>query len=339
MTILPIALLKKHICNEDRYGLTVCPATGEGAGQGKKERGDNKMAEDKNKVNEAVDSIDDKMANKVTEETVAIQSDTEMPTAGANDGTQPRQVTHTLAVRGNKKEYKAGEKIQYEGVTILCDGKDVTPSCSFEPAPGTPYDRSEKSIAATATYVTDNGTSSSVAFELRRKGNRLVPLFVCLGVIVASLAAIVVANPDVMASLFGKKEDDTGAYLIPKGDMTDEEAQALVNEMAAKSRITINLAPNMRISDEKGLRVNFIVPEGNNGLSERLEVTQGDKVIAKTGIIEPGYMVEWIEVDRQPEEGPAVATVYAVSDESDTGNPVSVEVQIVGPDFVAEPVE
>jgi hypothetical protein len=74
-------------------------------------------------------------------------------------------------------------------------------------------------------------------------------------------------------------------------------------------------------------------------LSERFELYQGEKLIARTGVIEPGYGIEWAEIMDSPEVGPAVATVYAVRDGADSGNPVSVEVEVVPYGFVAPGTE
>ena len=123
-------------------------------------------------------------------------------------------------------------------------------------------------------------------------------------------------------------EGETGSYLIPKGDMSDEEAQRMLDEMTEKSRITVSLAPEMRLRDNGDMRVNLVVPEGNNGLSERLEVEQDGRVVYRSGVVPPGNRLEWGS-NSQAHEGDATATVYAVQDEADFGNPVSVEVTIV----------
>lgn len=277
---------------------------------------------------------DDDINHDATDGTADSPSD-DAPEDGESEAEPdaPR-VSVALTIKGNTKAYKPGEKIDYDTVKVMHGDTDVTASCSFSPEPSTPWDRSDKKVDATATYVAEDGTMSSVTFELARKKTKIIPILLALLAVMLAAAAIVIAlNPE----LINKPDENpnTGAFLIPQGDMSDEEAQALVDEMAEKSRITVSLAPNMVISDDGRLRVNFVVPEGNNGLSERLEVTQGDTVIAKTSPLAPGYMVEWIETDRRPEIGEAVATVYAVTDGNDTGNPVSVEVEIVEPGFVA----
>lgn len=125
---------------------------------------------------------------------------------------------------------------------------------------------------------------------------------------------------------------DSGSVLIPQGGMTDEEAQALLDEQAANGRITISIAPTPRLDADGNLRVNFIVPEPNQGYAERLEIMQGGNIVYESGAVDPGYMIEWASVP-QAVAGPAVATVYAVSSSGDdVGNPVSVEIEVVPTD-------
>lgn len=90
----------------------------------------------------------------------------------------------------------------------------------------------------------------------------------------------------------------------------------------------MSMAPEMVLRDNGELRVNLVVPEGNNGLSERLEIEQDGKVVYRSGVVIPGNRLEWGK-DSTAHEGAATATVYAVRDEADFGNPVSVEVEIV----------
>jgi hypothetical protein len=98
--------------------------------------------------------------------------------------------------------------------------------------------------------------------------------------------------------------------------------------MAERSRITVSLAPEMALKEDGSLRVNLVVPEGNNGLSERVEVEQDGKVVYQSGVVRPGNRLEWGNGAQGAHAGPATATVYAISDDADFGNPVSVEVTI-----------
>ena len=145
----------------------------------------------------------------------------------------------------------------------------------------------------------------------------------------AVMALVIIAIIGVGFLVAPVRGSDTGSVLIPQGGMTDEEAQALVDEQAKNGRITISIAPTPQIDADGNLRVNFIVPAPNQGLSERLEIMQGGNVVYESGAVDPGYMIEWASAP-QVVAGPAVATVYAVSDAgADVGNPVSVEIEVV----------
>ena len=126
-----------------------------------------------------------------------------------------------------------------------------------------------------------------------------------------------------------RPKGDTGVRLIPQGEMTRQEAQALVDERAESSRMTVSLSPSMRLREDGSLRPNFIVEEPNNGLSERIEIEQDGQVVYASGPVAPGYEIEWCQAPAA-RPGSAIATVYALDDEgNDRGNPVSVELEIV----------
>ena len=126
-----------------------------------------------------------------------------------------------------------------------------------------------------------------------------------------------------------RPQGDSGVRLIPQGDMTSEEAQALIDEQAESSRMTVSLSPSMRLRDDGSLRPNFIVEEPNNGLSERLEIEQGGQVVYSSGAVAPGYGIEWCQAPAA-RAGSAIATVHALDEQGrDKGNPVSVEIEIV----------
>lgn len=126
-----------------------------------------------------------------------------------------------------------------------------------------------------------------------------------------------------------RPKGDTGTYLIPRGEMTAQEAQAMLDGQVASSRITVSLSPSMRLREDGSLRVNFLVEEPNNGFSERVEVEQGGRIIYASGVVAPGYGIEWCQAP-EAHVGPAVATVYALDESgNDRGNPVSIELEIV----------
>ncbi len=148
--------------------------------------------------------------------------------------------------------------------------------------------------------------------------------------IVAILLVIAVCSGAGLAWWFSHQsvQGDTGTYFIPKGSMSDEEAQNFVNKMAEQSRITISLAPQMSLRNDGSLRMNFVVVEPNNGLSERLELEQDGTCVYRSGVVDPGHRIEWGHAEAV-HAGSATATIFAVSDGVDSGSPVSVEVEIV----------
>lgn len=121
---------------------------------------------------------------------------------------------------------------------------------------------------------------------------------------------------------------DTGSYVTARGEMTVEEARAMLDEQVDKSRITVSLSPKPKLRNDGSMRVNFLVEEPNNGLSERLEVEQDGVVVYRSGVVAPGNGIEWTS-GSNAHAGEATATVYAVDENgADRGNPVSVEIEV-----------
>lgn len=230
----------------------------------------------------------------------------------------------------SKQSYKPGEAITFAGATFAYDGVDVTNRVTFSVSEGTAWSSDDKQLFIEVTYApVSSGAPATAQFTLRRK-HRIWPIIACF------LVAAAIAGAAIAAYNLAQPKDESGSYLIPQGEMSDEEAQALVNEMAEKSRITISVAPYMKLQDDGALRVNFIVPSDNNGLSERIEIEQDGKVVFKSDIVKPGYKLEWGS-SNGAHVGEATATIHAVdASGGDSGNPISVEVQIVGPDFDIE---
>ena len=148
-----------------------------------------------------------------------------------------------------------------------------------------------------------------------------------IAVLAASLAVLAVAVAIAVSAM--PPAADTGTHIIPKGDMTDEEAQAMLDEQVEASRIAVSIRPRQELSADGMLHVNFAVKPPNNGYAERLAVEQDGREVYRSGAVEPGSIVTWGAADGA-HAGPATATVYAVgADGADHGNPVSVEVEIV----------
>ena len=220
----------------------------------------------------------------------------------------------------DKVAYWAGEEISYSGARFAApDGKDVTHKVTYSVAEGSAFKKAVKTQEVVVRYEGESGPCATTILLRRKTGLWLAVLG---GLLVTAAGTCLWFALSILPA-----QGDTGSYLIPKEQMSDEEAQEMLDDMAEKSRITVSLAPSMRLAEDGRLRVNFIVMEPNNGLSERLEVEQDGAVVYRSGVVEPGNMIEWCQ-SHGAHVGNATATVYAVSGESDTGNPVSVEVQI-----------
>ena len=215
----------------------------------------------------------------------------------------------------SKMKYRPGEEISFDGAKFTFGGQDVTSDVFLDVIEGTPWRAYDKEVNVKASY-----DGSVVEFRLTRK-RKIWPFAILAVVLCAAIAGVVWWQT--------QPQPDTGSYIIPQGDMTDEEAQAMLDEQAEKSRITVSLSPNPTLKDDGQLRVNFIVVEPNNGYSERLEIEQDGAIIYRSGVVEPGHKIEWGQ-SVNAHVGGAVATVYAVDDDDlDHGNPISVESEII----------
>jgi hypothetical protein len=221
----------------------------------------------------------------------------------------------------DKVKYGAGERISFTGLTVAFDGVDVTNECVTSVKEGTPFPIDERCLDV---EVKHEPSGKTIVLTLKRKRKLLIPILIGLLV-----AALVGAGIWMFTHPAEQKfpEGETGSYIIPKGNMSDEDAQKMLDEMTEKSRITVSIAPDMKLKDNGDLRVNLVVPEGNNGLSERLEIEQDGRVVYRSGVVSPGHLLEWGS-NSTAHEGTATATIYAIQSDADFGNPVSVEVNI-----------
>lgn len=146
--------------------------------------------------------------------------------------------------------------------------------------------------------------------------------------VIAILIAIASACVLYAFSSSGRGTPDTGSAIIPMGDMTQAQAQALLDEQTEQSRIHISIAPKPVLAEDGSLQVNLIVPEENNGYSERLVIEQDGQLVYESGAIRPGYALEWAR-DTKAHAGSATAIIWAVdANGDDHGNPVAVEIEI-----------
>lgn len=222
----------------------------------------------------------------------------------------------------DKMKYGAGERISFTGLVVSFDGVDVTNECVTSVKEGTPFPIDERRLDVEVKHEPSGRT---IVLTFKRKRKLLIPILIGLLV-----AALVGAGIWMFTHPAEQKfpEGETGSYIIPKGDMSDEDAQKMLDEMTEKSRITVSIAPDMKLKDNGDLRVNLVVPEGNNGLSERLEIEQDGRVVYRSGVVSPGHLLEWGS-GSSAHTGTATATIYAIQSDADFGNPVSVEVNIV----------
>lgn len=222
----------------------------------------------------------------------------------------------------DKVKYGAGERISFKGLVVAFDGTDVTNECVMSVKEGMPFPIDERRLDVEVKHAPSGKT---IVLTLKRKRKLLIPILIGLLV-----AALVGAGIWMFTHPAEQKfpEGETGSYIIPKGNMSDEDAQKMLDEMTEKSRITVSIAPDMKLKDNGDLRVNLVVPEGNNGLSEHLEIEQDGRVVYRSGVVSPGHVLEWGS-NTTAHAGTATATIYAIQSDADFGNPVSVEVNIV----------
>lgn len=217
--------------------------------------------------------------------------------------------------------YRSGEAIDYAGLVVKFAGLDVTAESRFSVEDGTVWRADDAKLEVFVTFVDEDGEWHLASFVLKRKRSALpFALVLCaIGLVVAGGFAWWLAQP----------RGDTGSYIIPQGDMTDEEARSMLDEQVERSRITVSLRPTQELTRDGRLHVNFVVVADNNGFSERLEIEQDGHVVYASGVVEPEHAIAWCDAP-SAHAGPATATVYAVgSDGLDSGNPVSVEIEIV----------
>ena len=228
--------------------------------------------------------------------------------------------TFKISSLPKKTRYRPGESISFDGIKVMFEDEDVTDDVTYNVKEGTLWALDDKKKTVTVRYVDKDKSKHTQDFEIKLK-RRIVPF------LLLALALVCCVGGFVWYQMQPKGE--TGSYIIPKGEMTDEEAQKLVNDQTERSRITVSIRPSQELRKDGSLHVNFVVEEPNNGLSERLEIEQDGKIIYKSGVVRPGNMIAWGE-SHGAKEGPAIATVYAVDEDgNDTGNPASAEIEIV----------
>lgn len=154
-------------------------------------------------------------------------------------------------------------------------------------------------------------------------------------VIVIILAILLAGAGGYMLWKSQQPVSDPGATIQSYDGKTTKEIQDELNRQAEESRMTISVAPKVRIKDGKA-RVN-VINANDNKFDQTFTLEQDGKDVYKSGIIKVGEKVEWCDA-ADLKTGTATITVQAVDKESGkpSGNPQSVSVEVVNDTDSAE---
>lgn len=147
-------------------------------------------------------------------------------------------------------------------------------------------------------------------------------------VIVIILAILLAGAGGYMLWKSQQPVSDPGATIQSYDGKTTKEIQDELNRQAEESRMTISVAPKVRIKDGKA-RVN-VINANDNKFDQTFTLEQDGKDVYKSGIIKVGEKVEWCDA-ADLKTGTATITVQAVDKKSGkpSGNPQSVSVEVV----------
>lgn len=154
-------------------------------------------------------------------------------------------------------------------------------------------------------------------------------------VIVIILAILLAGAGGYMLWKSQQPVSDPGATIQSYDGKTTKEIQDELNRQAEESRMTISVAPKVRIKDGKA-RVN-VINANDNKFDQTFTLEQDGKDVYKSGIIKVGEKVEWCDA-ADLKTGTATITVQAVDKKSGkpSGNPQSVSVEVVNDTDSAE---
>ena len=147
-------------------------------------------------------------------------------------------------------------------------------------------------------------------------------------VIVIILALLLAGAGGYMLWKSQQPVSDPGATIQSYDGKTTKEIQEELNRQAEESRMTISVAPKVRIKDGKA-RVN-VINANDNKFDQTFTLEQDGKNVYESGIIKVGEKVEWCDA-ADLKTGTATITVQAVDKKSGkpSGNPQSVSVEVV----------
>lgn len=154
-------------------------------------------------------------------------------------------------------------------------------------------------------------------------------------VIVIILAILLAGAGGYMLWKSQQPVSDPGATIQSYDGKTTKEIQEELNRQAEESRMTISVAPEVRIKDGKA-RVN-VINANDNKFDQTFTLEQDGKDVYESGIIKVGEKVEWCDA-ADLKTGTATITVQAVDKKSGkpSGNPQSVSVEVVNDTDSAE---
>lgn len=147
-------------------------------------------------------------------------------------------------------------------------------------------------------------------------------------VIVIILAILLAGAGGYMLWKSQQPVSDPGATIQSYDGKTTKEIQEELNRQAEESRMTISVAPKVRIKDGKA-RVN-VINANDNKFDQTFTLEQDGKSVYESGIIKVGEKAEWCDA-ADLKTGTATITVQAVDKKSGkpSGNPQSVSVEVV----------
>ncbi len=121
---------------------------------------------------------------------------------------------------------------------------------------------------------------------------------------------------------------DAGATVTSFDGMSDDEIRAELDRQVEASRMTISVAAKPQLKDGR-VRVN-VVNAQDSRFGQLFTLEQDGKALYKSGVVDPGKTVEWVDAEGA-HAGEATVTVSAADAETGkaTGNPQSVTVEIV----------
>lgn len=142
------------------------------------------------------------------------------------------------------------------------------------------------------------------------------------------LALCLVGIGAVAAWHFLAPKADAGATVTSFDGMSDDEIRAELDRQVEASRMTISVAAKPQLQNGR-VRVN-VVNAQDSRFGQLFTLEQDGKVLYKSGVVDPGKTVEWVDAE-DAHAGEATVTVSAADTETGkaTGNPQSVTVEIV----------